>query len=159
VQTRFATTALLLLRRSLGEELGALPGAAEAALADGPVARHDHVVFLGTGWTLGVAHEAALKCREAAGLHVESYPVGEYRHGPIAVAGPGSLVWSFAPLPAALRRAVEATGATVREGIRDPLVELVAVHRLALEAARAKGLDPDAPPHLRRSVVDGDEAD
>jgi fructoselysine-6-P-deglycase FrlB-like protein len=155
VQTRFATTALLLLRRSLGEDVSGLPAAAEDALTEplplDPV-RHRHVVFLGSGWTVGIAHEAALKCREAAALATEAYPIGEYRHGPIAVAGEGSLIWSFAPLPDDIRSAVEATGADVVESRRDALAELVLAHRVALAVALARGLDPDSPQHLSRSV-------
>jgi glucosamine--fructose-6-phosphate aminotransferase (isomerizing) len=155
VQTRFATTALLLLRQSLGEDMSGLPAQAEAALADAlPVDpdRHRHIVFLGSGWTLGIAHEAALKCSEAAALVTEAYAVGEYRHGPIAVAGEGSLVWSFSPLPDDIRRAVAATGADIVESRRDALAELVLAHRVALAVALARGLDPDAPQHLSRSV-------
>lgn len=156
VQTRFATGALVLLLASLGEDLLPAVADAERALAE-PLAvapePFDHVVFLGTGWTAPLAQEAALKCREAACLHTEAYPVGEYQHGPIAVAGPTSLVWSLAPLPGPLRAAIEATGATVREARFEPLAELVAVHRVALAAARARGLDPDAPAHLSRSVI------
>jgi fructoselysine-6-P-deglycase FrlB-like protein len=48
---------------------------------------------------------------------------------------------------------VRATGATVIEGDRDPMVELVDIQRTALELARSRGLDPDRPRHLTRSVV------
>jgi fructoselysine-6-P-deglycase FrlB-like protein len=154
VQTRFATTTLALLRASLGEDLEPVIAQAEQVLAaPAPPARYEHVAFLGTGWSVPLCHEAALKCREAARMHTEAYPVGEYQHGPIAVAGPGTLVWSLAPLPDALRASVEATGAEVRVAASDPLAELVAVHRLALATARARGIDPDAPAHLSRSVV------
>jgi sugar/nucleoside kinase (ribokinase family)/fructoselysine-6-P-deglycase FrlB-like protein len=156
VQTRFASTALLLLRHSLGEALGGAVADAEAALAAElpvPPLRFEHVVFLGTGWTLGVAHEAALKCREAGQMFTEAYAIGEYQHGPVALADARTLVWSFAPLPAPLRSLCEQAGATVREPRWDPLAELVAVHRLAVATAHAKGLDPDRPRHLSRSVV------
>jgi glutamine---fructose-6-phosphate transaminase (isomerizing) len=156
VQTRFATTALCLLRRSLGEDLSGAVADAEAALAAelaAPPGRYEHLVFLGTGWTLGVAHEAALKCREAAQVFAEAYAAGEYEHGPLALAGEGTLVWALSPLPERLRALCEETGATVREPRWDPLAELVAVHRLAVATARAKGLDPDRPRHLSRSVV------
>ena len=156
VQTRFATTALAVLRRSLGEPLDGAVADAEAALADGlavePLA-HEHVVFLGTGWTLGVAHEAALKCREAAQLFTEAYAIGEYQHGPIALADERTLVWALSPLPDQLRRLLGEAGADVREPEWDPLAELVAVHRLAVATAHAKGLDPDQPRRLNRSVV------
>jgi glutamine---fructose-6-phosphate transaminase (isomerizing) len=156
VQTRFASTALALLRHSLGEPLGPAIADAEAALAAplaAPPLRFPHVVFLGTGWTLGVAHEAALKCREAGLMFTEAYATGEYQHGPVALAGPETLVWSLAPLPPPLRSLCEEAGATVREPAWDPLAELVAVHRLAVATAHAKGIDPDRPRHLSRSVV------
>ena len=57
--------------------------------------RIDHFVFLGVGWSIGLANEAALKLREAAQAWTESYPAMEYRHGPISVAGPRSLVWAL----------------------------------------------------------------
>ncbi len=34
----------------------------------------DHFVFLGHGWTVGLANEAALKLREAAQAHTEATP-------------------------------------------------------------------------------------
>ncbi len=48
--------------------------------------RYRRIVFLGAGWTVGLASEAALKLREAAGAWTESYPAMEYRHGPISAA-------------------------------------------------------------------------
>ena len=36
---------------------------------------------------------------------------------------------------------------------RDPLAELVVVQRLAVALAAARGLDPDNPRHLTRSVI------
>lgn len=153
VQTRFATSALTLLRASLGEDLSFLPDEARAALAlPLPDALPGHVVFLGTGWTVGLAYEAALKCREAAGAWTEAYPVMEYQHGPIAVAGAGSLVWSFDPLPDFVRSAIQGTGAAVFEPNLDPLAQLVVAHRLALRLAAAAGRDPDHPLFLSRSV-------
>jgi glucosamine--fructose-6-phosphate aminotransferase (isomerizing) len=153
VQTRFATSAVLLLRASLREDLAALPGAAREALTlPVPEPLPDHTVFLGTDWTIGLAHEAALKCREAAGAWTEAYPIMEYQHGPIAVAGPRSLVWSLSPLPDFVRESVQETGARVLEFELDPLAQLVLVHRLALALAAAAGRDPDRPEHLSRSV-------
>ncbi|GAA1017144.1 glutamine--fructose-6-phosphate aminotransferase [Acrocarpospora pleiomorpha] len=157
VQTRFATSALTLLRASIGEDVSGLPAEAEHALQE-PLpdpADFDHVVFLGTGWTLGLAEEAALKCREAAKLWTESYATLEYRHGPIACAGPRSLVWSLAPLPEDVIGAIAGTGATLRIAAADPQAELVVVHRLAVAFARHRGLNCDSPDHLSRSVVTG----
>jgi fructoselysine-6-P-deglycase FrlB-like protein len=153
VQTRFATSALVLLRASLGEDLTGLVPAGRAALElELPATLPRHTVFLGSDWTVGLAYEAALKCREAAGAWTEAYPIMEYQHGPIAVAGPGSLVWSLTDVPLFVRDSIEATGATLLAPTIDPLAQLAAVHRLALRMAEAAGRDPDRPNFLSRSV-------
>ncbi|HEY7666729.1 MAG TPA: sugar isomerase [Actinomycetota bacterium] len=156
VQTRFATTTLVLLRAHLGVDPAGAIADAESALATPlPVepTAFDHFVFLGHGWTVGLAHEAALKLREAAQVHSESYPAMEYRHGPISLAGPTSLVWVLGtPDPAVADDAV-AVGATVVTAALDPLAELVRIQRAAVALAAARGLDPDRPRNLTRSVV------
>ena len=156
VQTRFPTAAVTLLRASLGQDLARSIEDAETAvrmpLPMNP-AEFEHFVFLGSGWGVGLAHEAALKMREAAQAWSESYPAMDYRHGPIAVAGPASLVWVFGAAPRGLVQQVRATGATVMTNDLDPLAQLVLAQRLAVEMARARGLDPDHPRALTRSVV------
>lgn len=156
VQTRFPTTVLALARAAFGENVDELPEACERALA-GPVpidvTAYEHFVHLGRSWTLGLAHEAALKIRESAQAWAESYPALDYRHGPIAVAGPRSLVWFHTPPPEGLVEDVEAVGATAFVPDVDPLVSLVLAQRVALEVARSRGLDPDRPRHLTRSVL------
>jgi glucosamine--fructose-6-phosphate aminotransferase (isomerizing) len=156
VQTRFPTTSLMLLRRGLGEDLSRPIADGEAAVYDPlPVdpAKFSHFVYLGTGWTIGLAHEAALKMREAAQAWSESYPAMDYRHGPIAVAGPNSLVSIFGTPPPGLIAQVQATGATVVTNELDPLAQLVQAQRAAVSVADARGLDPDRPRGLTRSVV------
>jgi fructoselysine-6-P-deglycase FrlB-like protein len=156
VQTRFATSALALLRSSLGQELEPAIADAEAALASElPVepGTHDHFVFLGTGWSVGLANEAALKLREAAGAWSESYPAMEYRHGPISVAREGTVVWSLGDVDGSVLEDAERTGATVIEGRLDPMAELVVIQRTAVALAERRGLEPDHPRHLTRSVV------
>jgi fructoselysine-6-P-deglycase FrlB-like protein len=156
VQTRFPTTVLRLAREAFGEDVTHLDAQCRATLA-GPlpvdVTTIDHLVYLGSGWTLGLAHEAALKVREAAQAWSESYPALDYRHGPIAVAGARSLVWTFGEPPAGLVADVAATGATAIHDDLDPLVQLVLAQRVATALAAHRGLDPDRPRHLTRSVV------
>jgi fructoselysine-6-P-deglycase FrlB-like protein len=156
VQTRFATSALALLRAHLGEDLSEAIADAKRAL-DMPLPHDpggfDHFVFLGAGWSVGLAHEAALKLRESAQAHTESYPAMEYRHGPISVAGPSSFVWILGSPDPDVADDVAATGATVRVGELDPMAELVLIHRTAVALATSRGLDPDNPRHLSRSVV------
>lgn len=157
VQTRFATATLTLLRRAVADPgLAGLSEEARGLLAAPPAIdprAHDHVVLLGTGWTLGLAHEGALKLLESSRLWAEAYPVLEYLHGPIAAAGPRTLVWSLAPLPDHVAAAVTATGAALRVTPGDPQVELVEVQRTGIAYAKLRGIDCDAPPHLSRSVT------
>lgn len=156
VQTRFATTALALLRASLGEDLTPAIAQAEAALATPPsdtLVEATQYTFLSRGWGVGLAHEAALKLREACQAWTESYPALEYRHGPIAIAAPGTVTWSFGALPPGLEEQTSATGAHVEVDTIDPLAALVRVHAVALERARRRGLDPDTPRSLTRSVI------
>lgn len=156
VQTRFATTALAFLLASLGVDV-------ESAVTDGELALNarlpvdpqapDSFVFLGRGWTVGLAAEAALKLREAALARAEAYPALEYRHGPIALAAEGTVVWPLGDVERDLLQDVEATGASVVDAVLHPLAELVLVQRTAVALAGARSLDPDKPRNLTRSVV------
>ncbi|MDT0441981.1 SIS domain-containing protein [Streptomyces johnsoniae] len=167
VQTRFATSALAFLRAGL-EAAGPLPAGvrtvaeaardAEAAVADplpAEVTGAGQWTFLGRGWTCGLALEAALKLRESAGAWTEGYPAMEYRHGPVSIAEPGRAVWVFGAPPDGLRADVAAAGGLLvatPEG-EDPMADLVRAQRLAVAVARARGLDPDRPRNLTRSVI------
>lgn len=156
VQTRFPTTTLALLRAALGEELGpAIEQCHRVTTSELPVdvAGFSQFTFLGRGWTIGLAEEAALKIRECAQAWAESYPALDFRHGPISVASPSSLVVSLGGVAADLLAEVEALGATVLDPDLDPLVRLVVCQRLAVAAAEHRGLDVDHPRHLTRSVI------
>jgi CRISPR-associated protein Cas5a/b/c len=156
VQTRFATSALVLLLAGLGIKTAMATSEAELALRDDlpeGAETAGSFVFLGRGWTVGLANEAALKLREAALVPAESYPALEYRHGPIALADSHTVVWPVGDSDEDLVADVRATGATVVETNRHPLADLVLVHRVALAIAQARGLDPDHPRNLTRSVV------
>ncbi|MBB5118032.1 sugar isomerase [Streptomyces eurocidicus] len=165
VQTRFATTALAFLRAGLerhghGGAAGTVAEAAEDAestiTASLPAAAltAEQWTFLGTGWTYGLAQEAALKMREAAGAWTEAYPAMEYRHGPVSIAGPGRVTWVLGEVPAGLGDEVRRAGGTLitSEG-RDPMADLVRVQRVAVAVAEGRGLDPDRPRGLTRSVI------
>jgi len=156
IQTRFATTALALLRAHIGDRLEAAIVDGEAALARALPAEPTEFrqfVFLGQGWTVGLADEAALKLREAASAWTEAYPAMEYRHGPISAAGRGTLVWAIGPVDPGVLADAAGTGATIVNGGADPMAELVLIQRMAVELAEAQGLDPGHPKHLTRSVV------
>ncbi|MFD6169932.1 SIS domain-containing protein [Streptomyces coeruleorubidus] len=156
VQTRFATTALTLLRAHLGLHPEAAVTDARTALAE-PLPEGlvdcDEFTFLGRGWTVGLANEAGLKMREASLSWAEAYPAMEYRHGPISVTTSGTATWMFGDAPDGLAEQVRGTGALWIAGALDPLAELVRAQRLAVAVAASRGLDPDQPRHLARSVI------
>ncbi|HZL07535.1 MAG TPA: sugar isomerase [Coriobacteriia bacterium] len=156
VQTRFATTALAFLRVSLGEDITRVIAAGREAvaaeLAEELVTAAQYS-FLGSGWTVGLAHEAALTMRESAQSWAESYPAKEYRHGPIAIAAPGRVTWVFGKAPEGLPADIAATGAHFENRPVDAMADLVRVQRVALERARRAGLDPDQPRNLTRSII------
>jgi fructoselysine-6-P-deglycase FrlB-like protein len=155
VQTRFATTTLALLRALLGHDILSLAVEAEQALTV-PIADlidADQVSFVGLGPAVGLTFEAALKTREAAQFWAESYPAMDYRHGPIAIAQPGRLVWSLGPAPEGLADEVARTGATFVHHDLDPLAGLVVAQRFAVALAEKRGLDADHPRSLTRSVI------
>ncbi|CAM5596932.1 SIS domain-containing protein [Streptomyces fumanus] len=156
VQTRFATTALTLLRAHAGRHTDAAVADARTALADDlpeRLADRTQFTFLGRGWTVGLADEAALKMREASLSWAESYPAMEYRHGPVSVTTRTTVTWMFGAPPKGLAEQVGRTGGLWIAGGLDPLAELVRAQRLAVAVAAARGLDPDRPRHLTRSVI------
>lgn len=164
VQTRSATSNLLLLRaaieRHAGQSTGLadLPGRLDAALPSytpEEATRFSHFVYLGSGWTYGVACEAALKMKEASLSVTEAYHTMEYRHGPIALAGPHSLVTILGADERSARMAEDAraTGATVRLVADDALLGLALVQLEAVAIAAHKGINPDEPRNLTRSIV------
>lgn len=156
VQTRFAATAFTILRASVTPDAMAdLPTQAQTALERELPPVRSHVVYLGTGPSLGLAHEASLKCLEASGRWAEAYAVREYQHGPLAAANEDTVVWPLVPIADDIRAAIEATGAHVVMPSLDPQAELVAAHRYAVAMALDAGRNPDVPLHLSRSVIDG----
>ena len=157
VQTRFATTALALLRAHVGDRLEAAIADGEEALAralPAGLSEFTQFVFLGQGWTVGLANEAALKLREAASAWTEAYPAMEYRHGPISVDRPrdarvGHRARSI-PACSPTRRTPGPSSST-RDPIRWP--SSCSSSGWPSSSPRPSGLDPDHPKHLTRSVV------
>ncbi|WP_239003646.1 SIS domain-containing protein [Nocardia panacis] len=159
VQTRFATTALAILRWHLGEDLHPAIAAARAVLAEDPaeslaaVRRAEQISFVGMDFAAAIADEAGLKLRESCQSWTEGYPATEWRHGPISIAAPGRAVWAFGPLEPNFAADVAITGAHLEHRDIDPMADLVRVHQLCVLRAADLGLDPDHPRSLARSVV------
>jgi fructoselysine-6-P-deglycase FrlB-like protein len=156
VSSRFITSSAVLLRAHLGADLHALPDAAARELArplPPGLAHRTEFTFLGRGWAAAVADEAALKLREASRTWAESYPAMEYRHGPVSVSDENTVVWALGEVPADLLDDARRTGAMVIASSADPLVGLTGAQRLAAVLAAGKGIDPDQPRALSRSVI------
>jgi len=164
VSSRFITSSVVLLRAHLaigpgipaGVDVRALPGAAARELArplPPELAERTEFTFLGRGWAAAVADEAALKLREASRTWAESYPAMEYRHGPISVSDQNTVVWALGEVPAGLLADARRTGAAVIASDADPLAGLIGAQRLAAALAERKGIDPDQPRALSRSVI------
>ena len=156
VSSRFISSSIVLLRAHLGEDVYALPDQAARELArplPPGLAERAEFTFLGRGWAAAVADEAALKLREASRTWAESYPAMEYRHGPISVSDENTAVWALGEVPPALLADARRTGAMVIATDADSLAGLIGAQRLAAVLAERKGIDPDQPRALSRSVV------
>lgn len=155
VQTRWATAVLGLLRAHNGFDLiMAAEDAQEAVDSElGDLVSVDQITFLGQGWTIALAQEAGLKTREAAQFWSEAYPQLDYRHGPFSIAQKGRAVWMFGDIDPDLKNEILATGAILETSKLDPMAHLIRAQRVAIEIAKLKGLDPDNPRGLSRSVI------
>jgi glucosamine--fructose-6-phosphate aminotransferase (isomerizing) len=136
-------------------------------------ARNLYVVARGIG--LAAAQEAALKLKEAAGLHAEALSAAELMHGPLALAGPDFPVLLLVQRDEAEAGLIDLAQDLYRRGVplivagakpvkgainlplaaetdphAAPLVLLQSFYPLADALARARGRDPDRPPHLRK---------
>ena len=133
----------------------------------------NHLYVIGRGVGLGVAQEAALKCKETCRLHAEAFSGAEVRHGPQALLQanfPALLLTQddeTRPDLEALAHELVArgvnvmiagrslTGATILPTIPahpviQPLLLAQSFYKLANALSIARGCDPDRPPHLRK---------
>jgi glucosamine--fructose-6-phosphate aminotransferase (isomerizing) len=126
-------------------------------------------LVLARGPALAAAQEVALKLKEAAGLHAEAVSAAEVMHGPKALAASGVAVLALigrGSLGATTRAAaahLQKLGAPVATlevaadlthesapGEHDPALLAQAFYLQLPALARARGLDPDRPPHLAK---------
>lgn len=155
---------------------GQLAGAAgadwDAALpALAPATR---AIIVSRGLGLSVAQEIALKLKETCGLHAEAFSSAEVRHGPMTLIGPAEPVLLLGMRGPALADLIGlAAELRARGGVvllaapgdcpgrdltvpetghpdLDPIATLQAVYPLLVRLAEARGMDPDAPPHLQK---------
>lgn len=135
------------------------------------------VVLTGRGFAHATAREGALKLMETCYLPAFGYSAADVLHGPFALLGPevptialtpaGSTAATMAdlvaravdtgspvitigpgPAPAGVRHHVPTTH-TLADDLA-PLVDVIPLQLLALDLARARGLNPDAPRALQK---------
>ncbi|MEM0378078.1 MAG: glutamine--fructose-6-phosphate transaminase (isomerizing) [Thermosphaera sp.] len=140
------------------------------------------IYYLSRGIGVPVAREGALKIKEIAYIHAESYPAGESKHGPIALVEEGFPVVFIIPSDPVLDtlllgniEEMRARGAfTVGVGPSDsraadlvdvfipvisphwivtPITHTIPLQLLAYHTAVEKGLDPDKPRNLAKTVT------
>jgi glutamine---fructose-6-phosphate transaminase (isomerizing) len=132
------------------------------------------VFTIGRGLGFAAAQEAALKLKETGGIHAEAFSAAEVRHGPMAIVERGFPALLFVPNDAAR----DSFAALVRELVQreahvlavggefagvsslaseaelhpaaTAVSQLVSFYTLAEAVARARGRNPDRPPHLSK---------
>jgi len=179
-----ALAALWAGRDGLFDELLQLPEAGRRLLRDcrdlartlGSDAALDRFYYLGSGPRYGLACELSLKMKEMSLSHSEPFHFLEFRHGPISMVTPGTLMVGL--LSESNRRHESAALADVRarggrvlalgessadvsfaSGLSEAACDLLYLpvgQLLAFERALSRGLDPDRPHNLTAVVeLDG----
>jgi glutamine---fructose-6-phosphate transaminase (isomerizing) len=141
------------------------------------VTHAEHLYVIGRGPSYPMALEAALKIKEVSYLHAEGFAGGELKHGVIALIDQGTPCIVLAPNDETFRailsgaEEVKARGgyiigispfasdvwdehiAVADVGEAASIVNAVPPQLLAYEVALARGLDPDKPRNLAKSVT------
>ena len=136
----------------------------------------EHVYCLGRGEQHPVALEAALKIKEVSYIHAEGFAGGELKHGSIALIEPGTPCILFVTKQHELE--LLANGAELKSrgamiiGVAEnndelfdhyirvsefaksgPMLQIIPIQLLAYNLALLRGLDPDKPRNLAKSVT------
>jgi len=138
---------------------------------------HENLYIIGKSWNYPMALESAIKIQEVSYVHAEGFAGGELKHGPIALIQKGTpcvaLLGNDEVKMDTLSNTIElkARGAhtigigpenneAFDEWIRVPdagtaqaIVNIVPVQILAYYLAIKRGLDPDMPRNLAKSVT------
>jgi glutamine---fructose-6-phosphate transaminase (isomerizing) len=174
-----ADAALADIVRRLPEDL-ARAAAADWGAGEALLAGAEDLYVIGRGPGFAAAQEAALKLKEIAGIHAESYSAAELMHGPLALAGPRFPALAFSQSDPALDGVVELlrrlAALRVPLAVAGPAAQAVAglpgllalplaedlhpfaapvaavqsFYPLVERVARARGRDPEKPPHLSK---------
>ena len=168
---------------ALQRALDTLPSALERATqrrwqrAVDALADADRLFVISRGLGLAVAMEAALKFKELCGIQAEAFSGAEVRHGPMALIEEGYPLVVFAPRGPAQAGLVAFATDMRRRGARvllaasaetpgtelplvetdaedlDPIAAIQSFYPMVEALARARGVDPDAPPYLAKVTL------
>lgn len=169
--------------RTLQVALGALPSRLERAAKQDwqrgveALAGANRLFVISRGLGLPIAMEAALKFKEVCGIQAEAFSGAELRHGPMALVDEGYPLIVFAPRGPAQSGLLALATDMRRRGARvllaapagtaaaelplvtsdaedlDPITAVQSFYPMVEALARARGLDPDAPPHLAKVTL------
>ncbi|MBN2087594.1 glutamine--fructose-6-phosphate transaminase (isomerizing) [Candidatus Peregrinibacteria bacterium] len=138
---------------------------------------HENCYIIGKAENYPMALEAAIKIQEVSYVHAEGFAAGELKHGPIALVTDGTpciaLVANDEVKNDTINNTIElkARGAHIigispekhevfddwikvpDVGIASPLVNIIPTQLLAYYIAVLRGLDPDMPRNLAKSVT------
>lgn len=130
------TALLVAARAALGEDVTDLADSAEAVLASNmpeSVPRVRHVAIVGAGWAVPVAALAGHALTGCRSLRVDWHAPRDVRYGALDGADRDSLIWVMGSIRHDVIDRISATGAIVTVTGRDPLVDYVAIQRMARE--------------------------
>jgi glucosamine--fructose-6-phosphate aminotransferase (isomerizing) len=142
----------------------------------------DDVLFIGRGVGMAVAMEGALKLKEISYIHAEGYAAGELKHGAIALIEDGVPVVAILTGQASYEKMlanvqeVRARGAQTillaprgderarslanelfelppTKPLLTPILDTIPLQMLSYFVAKEKGLSPDKPRNLAKSVT------
>ncbi len=130
----------------------------------------EHLFVVGRGLSFPVALEAALKIKEVSYIHAEAYAAGELKHGPIALIDKGTPCLVFGDCVNSAYEMKARGGLIIGIGPKPdkvfdvylPVPDLaeataipmiVTAQLLAYDLAVSRGLNPDKPRNLAKSVT------
>lgn len=129
---------------------------------DQSLIKANHYVFLGSGIYEGIARESALKLQEMSLSMTQAFSSLEYRHGPKALVTKNTVIILYASKQNEeinLLNEMKELGAltvlrpSLVEDGRDAFLQVIFAQLLGLFIAKYKGLNPDQPKNLSRTVI------
>jgi len=144
--------------------------------------QYNNFLFLGRKYNYPIALEGALKLKEISYIHAEGYPAGEMKHGPIAMIDENFPSFVIAPKDSVYEKmisniqeikarngrviAITTKGNKEIEKLVDdciyipktlemltPILSVIPLQLFAYYISVLKGLDPDKPRNLAKSVT------